>query len=261
MSSPPCVHTAVPGSHDRESSTATLPQIDRTVCTPVTSTSGNTTDDRTPITDHILYINLDHRTDRREELERELRTMLVDVGTCVERVSAVFVPERGHLGCARSHVLAVEHALKHDWPYVVILEDDFMIHGDTTVSMWTDCMKTLWQHKDDWDVFLLVAYYASYVQGEHSAMPNTRRLRSASSAAGYVVQRHYYARLLENFHESVARLERDNPTYETDCIDQWWMRLQQRDRWYTSSPRPLARQRPGFSDIGGRFLDYGHCGS
>ena len=48
----------------------------------------------------IIYdINLEHREDRRRQIETEL----VDVPCPVERVSGVHEPGFGALGCAESH--------------------------------------------------------------------------------------------------------------------------------------------------------------
>ena len=67
----------------------------------------------------ILYINLDYRTDRKEEMEKILN------GLNYERVSAV-KKDDGYIGCSLSHIKWIEIAKSRNYEKVIILEDDFM---------------------------------------------------------------------------------------------------------------------------------------
>ena len=58
--------------------------------------------------DHIFYINLDYRTDRREQIEGELVRM--DLVEKSERFPGIYVKEQGILGCTISHLSAIQLA-------------------------------------------------------------------------------------------------------------------------------------------------------
>ena len=67
----------------------------------------------------ILYINLDSRKDRMQELTREFANFPV----APERVSAVkYSP--GWKGCSASHLKCITIAKERNYPWVLIVEDD-----------------------------------------------------------------------------------------------------------------------------------------
>lgn len=59
---------------------------------------------------HAFYINLDHRTDRKEHVEKELNT----IGIKAERFNAIKM-ENGAIGCSMSHLKLLQDALKITW--------------------------------------------------------------------------------------------------------------------------------------------------
>ena len=58
--------------------------------------------------DHIFYINLDYREDRKEEIEREIEKM--DLQEKTERFPGIRVFEQGILGCTKSHLAVLKLA-------------------------------------------------------------------------------------------------------------------------------------------------------
>ena len=69
----------------------------------------------------VLYINLEHRTDRKEKIEKELEKIgLLEKS---ERFDAI-KNKRGALGCALSHIACLERAQKEGWNNILIIEDD-----------------------------------------------------------------------------------------------------------------------------------------
>ena len=74
----------------------------------------------------IVYINLDHRIDRREKFEQSMIDANFDISE-IDRFSAV-KDEFGEIGCAKSHFLALSKMIcRESAQYFVILEDDFKI--------------------------------------------------------------------------------------------------------------------------------------
>ena len=69
--------------------------------------------------DGIFYINLDHRTDRKEEIERELTRFDLKF----ERFPAI--PHKiGGVGCGTSHLEVIKLAKQRGYRNVLIFEDD-----------------------------------------------------------------------------------------------------------------------------------------
>ena len=187
--------------------------------------------------ERVIYINLDHRTDRRSQIERELQCF----GNRVERLSATR-HATGGIGCTMSHIRALCQAKEAGWKNVLIVEDDFM---------WTNreageaCLARL--ATQPYDVILLGAVAAQY-------NPETLRVSGSQTATGYIVAAHYYDTLLANFKESLEGFLRTG-VYHTYALDQYWKRLQPEGQWFLVRPS-LCTQRPGYSDIEKRNVDY-----
>ena len=71
--------------------------------------------------DKIFYINLDKRTDRREEIEQELSNYELNA----ERYAGIYTPHSGIVGCGYSHLNVLKLAKERGYKNVLILEDDF----------------------------------------------------------------------------------------------------------------------------------------
>jgi len=190
---------------------------------------------------HAFYINLDHRTDRRAEIEAECARM----GLAVERFPARTSVTPTH-GCALSHLEGLKLARDRGLPEVLLFEDDFqfLISRD----QWTDLLAHL---PADYDVVML-SY--NLLQSEPY---NDRfgRVLEVQTASGYLVHARFYDTLIATLEEGYARLLETNAHW-IYMNDQYWKRLQPTSRWYYSLLR-VGKQRPGFSDLGQKFVDNG----
>ena len=71
-----------------------------------------------------------HRTDRLESIMSELKKMDVPENKIV-KINAIYNKERGYLGCAQSHRLALSLFLRqNNCNNCLILEDDFVFCKD-----------------------------------------------------------------------------------------------------------------------------------
>ena len=68
---------------------------------------------------HAFYINLDHRTDRKEHIEKQL----AKVGIRAERFNAIRM-HNGAVGCSMSHLKILQDAHVQRLSHVLIMEDD-----------------------------------------------------------------------------------------------------------------------------------------
>ena len=78
--------------------------------------------------EHVVYINLEHRKDRRENIEKELSIFSSEK---VQRFDAIHEPKRGHLGCSKSHIEVLKLAIKFGWKNYLVVEDDAVFNLDS----------------------------------------------------------------------------------------------------------------------------------
>ena len=72
----------------------------------------------------IVYINMDHRTDRKNSIQSELKRLKVKPSK-INRISGYKDSfNNGVRGCAKSHLAALDLSIEKRWENVLILEDD-----------------------------------------------------------------------------------------------------------------------------------------
>lgn len=191
--------------------------------------------------EHVLYINLYHRKDRKEQIERQLTNW----GVPFERLDAS-AHRFGHLGCAQSHIRCLERAISEKWPHVCIVEDDMYI---LDLPVFKKSLNHFLKANLSWDVLLL----GGNVGPPYMKEKGCRRVINAQTTTAYVVQQHYYETLLKNFKQGLeASMLMDEPAYR---IDIFWKRLQRKDTWYILDPLTVV-QLEGYSDIERRDTNY-----
>jgi glycosyl transferase family 25 len=166
-----------------------------------------------------FVLNLERHTDRRQAIEAQLKSRVIDFEIIQavdgrklseEAVAAVYDPERtqgflgrqltrGEIGCALSHCAALRRIVSDNLPAALILEDDAYISpmvGGVVTAL--DGMV----EADDFDACLLT-HVAKYSEWHAKALPGTEsKLVPAVDAFhgyGYVVTNRGARRLLEYF--------------------------------------------------------------
>lgn len=186
--------------------------------------------------DKVIYINLDKRPDRNEHMKKMTSTF----GDKVIRFSAIEGP--GYFGCTQSHIGVLELAVKNNWKNVLVMEDD---------AEWNDFesnykrLETL--ASNTYDVILLggVAVYKHY----------NDKLISAQTATAYLVNSHYYSKLIETFKEGLTLLK-ETGNDNLYANDQYWKKYQNIDNWFIVSHPCMVYQRPDYSNILNMNVDY-----
>jgi len=191
--------------------------------------------------DKVIYINLDHRKDRRDIMSKFFKEGQIPLEKVV-RFSAI---KRlyGPLGCLESHTEVLRMAKKNKWKNILVLEDDLVWsnfkEGYAKLEKLTKLPK--------WDVIMLAGWYARY---------DFPRVYHAYNAGAYLINTSYIDKLLRNREYSVSKLRgglgfnSKNPKYFADA---YWNELMQHDNWYCIYPC-LCYQVDGYSDNGGRFI-------
>jgi hypothetical protein len=202
--------------------------------------------------DHIYYINLDYRTDRRLQFEDWLQeTNFPDEK--VTRISAIQVPSRGHLGAAISHCEALKAFLNSPHKNCIIFEDDFVPINPK--SFWTN-FSLLKDAKIDYD---LVMCSYNVLKCDDGPADFLKKVNESFTASGYLITREFAPKLLENFKEAAENIVKvENETHKKAnifCIDVHWMKLMPLSKWYCFYPR-IGKQCASYSDIQGHYTDY-----
>lgn len=187
---------------------------------------------------HIVYINLDERTDRRAHVEGQLARAFPPER--IQRFSAIRAT-KGAVGCSRSHIAVLEFAKANGWSNVLIVEDDFTWNNFDKGAPVLDALLT-----KPFDVIVLCGAYVVCDSGG--------RLQSCQTTTAYLVNKEYYDTLIANYKAGLALYEATDD-YRVYALDQYWKRLQPVGRWYIVRPN-MGFQLPGFSDVEQRNVNY-----
>jgi len=188
--------------------------------------------------EHVVYINLDHRTDRRKHVEEQLgRVFSADK---IQRFAAI-KDSNGGKGCMKSHLAVLELAKENGWSNVLVVEDDFTWNN---FDKGAPILERFLANPYD-----VIMFCGTYVQAEDDG-----RLLSAQTATAYVVAQSYYDTLIANYREAIDLYTRTGD-WTKYANDQYWKRLQPRGRWYIVRPN-MGFQLPSYSDIEGRNVNY-----
>lgn len=192
---------------------------------------------------HVLYINLNKRVDRRNRIKRELSVF--DSGK-VTRIPAIGDARGAVFSCAASHVKALEYAKAHNWPHVLILEDD---------AVWANVGRAYPVFKklinNPFDVLMLGGTYPRYDK-------KTYRLHFAYSASCYIVMNSYYDTMIESVKKKLSTYNSKLHTLEKRhniAVDKTYTELQAVDNWYIVMPA-LMIQGKSHSNIIGTVVNY-----
>jgi glycosyl transferase family 25 len=192
---------------------------------------------------HAFYINLERRTDRREDIERELS----DKGITFERFPAIDYPSQGHIGCSLSHIAVLRLARERNYDSVMIFEDDFEFL--VSKEEWEQLVKRI---PTSYDVIMMS--YNSYGSENHDETFD--RALNVQTTSGYIVHSRFYETLINRWQEGVNKFIEHPQEPGNYCCDQYWKPLQAVSEWYIYKNR-IGRQRVGFSDIEKMVVFYG----
>ena len=201
----------------------------------------------------IFYINLDKRTDRREQIEAELAKM----GLEGERYPAISTPHSGIIGCGYSHLNVIRLAKERGYRNVLILEDDFefVVSKEKMEESLEQVLGFTNEYNLDYDVIMIS--YIIQKSEEVPGLPFIRKILDGQTASGYIVNQKYYDDLINLYEWAIPLLESTNEhwNYANDLV---WKKLQPNDNWFYLVDR-LGRQRSSFSDNKMTFISNNDC--
>lgn len=198
------------------------------------------------------YINLDARTDRAAEF------CALRLPFPLARTAAVPRPERPAAGCALSHVKALDELLadgagddQDDW--YAVFEDDFRPtpygQGDGVIQA------RLAEALVPAHNLVCLAYRLLRPDSAVWLRHGMLELRGVYTASGYAVRRGFIPDLRACFAAAAAGLEAGRGSHEC-AIDVAWCALQTPGGGFVAPWPKLGEQRPSYSDIELREVDY-----
>jgi glycosyl transferase family 25 len=198
--------------------------------------------------DAILYINLEHRADRKLHVLEELYKLCKD-SSKIHRIDAIY-HEKGAIGCGLSHIKALTYAQIHpEWKSVLIVEDDFTFKSDIDI------------HKAISDLYVcefdigLPSYNHYELKYADTVYPTIKKVLFSQTASAYIIKQHYVPNLIQNMTEAVESMQLHGIRHE-NCIDIYWKKLIQMDKWYCIFPA-IGYQYNSYSDIQHAVVEYG----
>jgi GR25 family glycosyltransferase involved in LPS biosynthesis len=204
--------------------------------------------------DCVYYINLDHRTDRKEQLLEEMKQFDIPESK-LHRIDATYTKGFGALGCAHSHIRALEHFLMSSFDRCIIFEDDFQFTLDK--HYFYEILHEIFLNNIQFDIVLLAG---NILEEKNSDYPFLKRVLEAQTTSGYLLTKEFAKILLKNFQEAVILLHEYYTVHETRvesfCIDRHWKHLQKKYTWYSFFPK-AGIQRESYSDIEEKITKYG----
>lgn len=197
---------------------------------------------------HAFYINLEHRTDRKEHVENELSS----IGITATRFNAIKM-ENGAIGCSMSHLKLLQEASKNNLDHVLIIEDDITFLDPKLFKKQINRFFKL--HQNNWDVLLL----AGNNMPPYKKIDNTCiQVSRCQTTTGYIVNGHYISTLIQNIKMGLTNLLNKPLEHTLYAIDKFWFALQETDRWFLITPLTVI-QREDYSDIEKRVTNYRNC--
>jgi glycosyl transferase family 25 len=219
-------------------------------CTVISDSESNSS--CLPFIDAIIYINLEHRTDRKEHCLNEIKKIDPDLSK-THRINAIY-NQNGAIGCIASHIKALELFLENTaWRSVLILEDDFTFISDSSTTI-HKLISYMFNSLPFYNVILL-CYGKHNLKYEATGINGIHRILSAQTASGYIVNKNYLMTLLYNFRWAYNNMIKHGYRDEW-CTDQSWKTLMPLANWYAYVDR-IGCQYNNYSDIEKKEVAYG----
>ena len=191
--------------------------------------------------EHIVYINLEGRKNRKNHITSQLANF--DANR-IHRLAAVEEPSHPALGCTKSHLKALQMAKHHKWNNVLVLEDDAVLaHLDSAYPIFEQLVK------NPYDVIMLGGTMSEYDK-------HTYRVKKSQAGSSYLVHQSYYDTIIGQIEKVIADFKPTVSTEKNIAVDLAAFKpLQERDKWFIVKPS-LFIQRKDYSNIEHRHVKY-----
>jgi len=202
--------------------------------------------------DILYYINLDYRIDRNEQF----KSWIEESGfpeEKVERISAIYTPGKGHIGCIQSHIKTLKTFLSSPHKNCIIFEDDFI---PLDIPTFWNKFETFFNDKIPYDVVMCSYNQEVITDGPTSYL---KKLHHSFTASGYLLTKEFARKLYDEVKDLPnLALEEERQTGKKTheyTYDVYWCKLMPFNNWYCFYPR-IGIQAPSYSDLEQCFTEY-----
>ena len=196
--------------------------------------------------DKIYYINLEHRKDRKEQIENQIKKFIDPELSITKRFNAI-ANKDGHIGCSKSHLGIIEKCIQNNYNNVLIFEDDFEFIIEE--SEFKNYLNKFFTKYTNYDILLLGVNGPSFIN-----QCDFFKVTNSQTASGYIINNRVFKQFRDICKESINGLE-NKKSYDIYCIDQLWKKIQRNGNVYTF-PKRVGKQRADYSDICKKRVDY-----
>jgi GR25 family glycosyltransferase involved in LPS biosynthesis len=207
--------------------------------------------------DKVFYINLESRTDRRAEIEEELKTKFLYEGAerfvGITAAACGFQTVGGIYGCTMSHIHLFRKMILNGWETMMVLEDDAQVLSNRQeIDKYIDSFL----EDEQGDILCIGNSCGDYAH--YNDLLN--RCFNTQTTSCYVIKKKFVKTLLECYFtdpsQSMTLMEGcSDIEKQIGFIDATWSGLQQSHYFLMPKVRQLL-QRPSFSNIMNAMCDY-----
>lgn len=190
---------------------------------------------------NIFYINLETRKDRNEAILKEFSKYKISakrVDGISRQNTGSHKINRGQLGCLLSHKKIIQEASKKHYDYILIFEDD-VVFQNKSILRFHEYWVAL---PSDWDMFYLSG---NNFMGLSKINELIYRTNGTLSTCAYAIRKKSYSKILSILNQKIYSMP----------IDSYYAELHRQINAYVCVPS-IAYQKPDFSDIENRYVDY-----
>jgi glycosyl transferase family 25 len=200
---------------------------------------------------NIFYINLEHRIDRKEHVEKQLENIGFHG---YQRFNAI-KKDNGAIGCSMSHLNLLQQALTNNLDHILIVEDDILFMDPDLFKIQLNTFLQTRNGTNDWDVILFAGNNMAPYQKIDDTCVKVLRCQTTT---GYLVNGHYITKLFNNVKKGLTNLIKEPNNHSLYAIDKHWFQLQESDNWFLITPLTVV-QREDYSDIEKKVINYYDC--
>jgi glycosyl transferase family 25 len=144
-----------------------------------------------------------------------------------------------------SHLAVLKMARDNSWKNVLILEDD--IQFELSSHQFNESIRRFFSEEEGPGTFDVCMLDINLQRSEPVKQDWLERVLYAHCAGAYIVQSHYYQKLIDLYEWALPLLLATGMhwIYANDAV---WGILQETDRWYTFKHFRVCKQMPGYSD-------------
>ena len=215
--------------------------------------------------DKIYYINLEHRTDRKEHIEKQIKEYLDPSLKITERFNAIVYTNnvagtyrnKGGIGCSLSNLQIIKNAKKEGYKAILILEDDIIFNFDK--DRFNNLLDIFYKNITDYNllVFDTGGYDACMWKNHPTHIPDIYKLSGSCCAGAYIIPENFYSTYIEHLKLNIPKLIAG---YNECRQDESWKMFQgnEEDKKVYTFNKPgdkVLYQMGGYSDIEGRVCN------